>query len=65
MNGSQTEDIKHGERGNTAEGRIVRVSDMSLMDYFGEMEKLAIVSINKPYQAPCDSIGKELVQVKE
>nr|GEZ20325.1 hypothetical protein [Tanacetum cinerariifolium] len=53
-------DASHGN--SVSQRTTIGVSDMSLMDDFVEMEKLAIVSVDT---CNLDSIGKELVLVAE
>ncbi|RVW60527.1 Filament-like plant protein 7 [Vitis vinifera] len=45
---SELEHFKNGKHNQTPSRKTVRVSDINLMDDFVEMEKLAIVSVNKP-----------------
>lgn len=45
---SELEHFKNGKHNRTPSRKTVRVSDINLMDDFVEMEKLAIVSVNKP-----------------
>uniref|UniRef100_A0A5B7ASS7 Putative filament-like plant protein 7 isoform X1 n=1 Tax=Davidia involucrata TaxID=16924 RepID=A0A5B7ASS7_DAVIN len=52
---SELENFRHGETKNTPEHRTIGVSDMSLMDDFVEMERLAIVSIDSPFGSSCIS----------
>lgn len=53
-------DVSHGN--GASQRKMIGVSDMSLMDDFVEMEKLAIVSVDT---CNLDSVGKELVPVAE
>ncbi|KAA8545854.1 hypothetical protein F0562_020695 [Nyssa sinensis] len=43
------ENFRHKEPKNTPEHKTIGISDMSLMDDFVEMEKLAIVSVDSPF----------------
>ncbi|PWA78895.1 hypothetical protein CTI12_AA177110 [Artemisia annua] len=53
-------DVSHGN--GASQRTMIGVSEMSLMDDFVEMEKLAIVSVDT---CNLDSVGKELVPVVE
>ncbi|KAA8536213.1 hypothetical protein F0562_028691 [Nyssa sinensis] len=46
---SELENFRHEEHKNTPVRKTIGVSDMSLMDDFVEMERLAIVSIDSPF----------------
>lgn len=76
---SELEQFRHGKPKNPSECKTI-VSDMSLMDDFVEMEKLAIVSVDAPFESsqfPSNtkngsantqekqSGGKELVPVEQ
>ncbi|KAL3515295.1 hypothetical protein ACH5RR_022197 [Cinchona calisaya] len=60
---SGPENIKDGELKHMPEHKMLGISDMSLMDDFVEMEKLAIVSVDVPHESFHASTGMELVPV--
>lgn len=62
---SELENFKDGDSKPTPELHMIGTSDMSLMDDFVEMEKLAIVAIDVPNKCltNMDSTGKELIPI--
>lgn len=47
----ESQNCRHEELKNTSECKMIGVSDMSLMDDFVEMEKLAIVAVDAPLES--------------
>ncbi|GMY06074.1 filament-like plant protein 7 [Fagus crenata] len=61
---SELEHFRTAKLKSTPEHKAIEVSDMSLMDDFVEMEKLAIVSVNSPGNGSHPNFtGKDLVPV--
>lgn len=60
---SELEHFRNVKLKNQLEHKAIEVSDMSLMDDFVEMEKLAIVSVDTPSQNRCHTnlTGRDLV----
>lgn len=64
---SDMEHFKNGKRMGTLLQKTVGASDIDLMDDFVEMEKLAIVSVDKPFGSPhlASVEGSEIVDALE
>ncbi|KAJ6681992.1 FILAMENT-LIKE PLANT PROTEIN 4 [Salix koriyanagi] len=68
---SELEHCKQGKQKGSPTNRTIGASDISLMDDFAEMERLAIVSVDKQLESPrvssdnVNAIGQEIVQVSE
>ncbi|WCJ31235.1 hypothetical protein M5689_012742 [Euphorbia peplus] len=65
---SELENFKHGKQRGSPSGKTIGASDISLMDDFAEMERLAIVSV--PLETGLNGhgsevIGKETIPVSE
>ncbi|XP_065873731.1 filament-like plant protein 7 [Euphorbia lathyris] len=56
---SELEHFKHGKQRGSPSSKTVGASDISLMDDFAEMEKLAIVSVDKQSGSPHVSCDEE------
>ena len=68
---SELEHFKQGKQKGSPTNRTIGASDISLMDDFAEMEKLAIVSVDKQLESPrvssdnVNAIGQEIIEVSE
>lgn len=68
---SEMEHFKQGKQKGSPTNRTIGVSDISLMDDFAEMERLAIVSVDKQLESPhvssdnVNAIGQEVIPVSE
>ncbi|KAI8542127.1 hypothetical protein RHMOL_Rhmol08G0115200 [Rhododendron molle] len=64
---SDLEHFKNGKRMGTLLQKTVGASDIDLMDDFAEMEKLAVVSLDKPFGSPhlASIEGSEIVDTLE
>ncbi|CAK7337706.1 unnamed protein product [Dovyalis caffra] len=68
---TEMEHFKQGKQRGSPTNRTIGATDISLMDDFAEMEKLAIVSVDKQFESPCvssnnvNAIGQEIIPALE
>ncbi|KAL3583753.1 hypothetical protein D5086_014814 [Populus alba] len=68
---SELEHFKQGKQRGSPTNRTIGASDISMMDDFAEMEKLAIVAVDEQFEGPrvssdnVNAIGREIIPVSE